>query len=353
MTSSCTEFCPLGSGFKTEQFVPRRVHVIVKEEKKGDNGKVLVQKLPENLPFPRCIELCTQARDKLLMQSDCENYSIEIAMLDEKKQRCGHPGGDYVSGGGFAKDYKAALKKREQNMGKWLLQFFQQSDAAMRKHGINQNIDFQEFHETLEIMRRALDAWFLVKRKMMFQVPKGVPALVVDFNDMVAKALTLGQHKETEQYLKFCNQGGNLEQNLSFEIKWAAICEHAQLPHQSKVFVRKSWRGKFMKRVRENQKKQEKAKCKRKREDSRFVKSLLNGETCINQACEQLKADREKEEQSLKSCIKKQQLRTLAEPKFVHVRSPSTISASSSSLFGSGKAANGAGLPAWLRKKKR
>ena len=277
------------TGFKTTSFTCRKPHVVVTERfSDGRLGRQLVKQLPDDYAFPDCLDVCVATRDELLVESDAEQFSIEVSMRTAKGAACEHEGGDYVCGGGFGRNYNAKLQDREKNLGTWLLDFFKQADAKLAATGSQRRaVTFQEFHDVLEIMRRGLAAWFTVKRLKLFNVPKKTPVLAVGFNDMLIKTLALSQFESIGRYRSFCDTTTKLDENMKFEIQWAAICEYAQLPHKPVAYVcknkiaemRREQQAILSQLKQEKKKKKEKEKKKQKDKDLSSEVPALHGST--------------------------------------------------------------------------
>ena len=371
------------TGFKTTSFTCRKPHVVVTERfSDGRLGRQLVKQLPDDYAFPDCLDVCVATRDELLVESDAEQFSIEVSMRTAKGAACEHEGGDYVCGGGFGRNYNAKLQDREKNLGTWLLDFFKQADAKLAATGSQRRaVTFQEFHDVLEIMRRGLAAWFTVKRLKLFNVPKKTPVLAVGFNDMLIKTLALSQFESIGRYRSFCDTTTKLDENMKFEIQWAAICEYAQLPHKPVAYVCKN---KIAEMRREQQAilsqlKQEKKK-KKEKEKKQWLEArrrLIYGRDSPDN--DRPDNDRETQLARTRSALVQPRIiqfgageasarpaerasarpaeRASARPAERADRAmppvpsfgPSRTSAAVP-LFGAGRAVNGSGLPPWMRK---
>lgn len=354
------------TGFKSLIFTCRKAHVVVTERfLEGTTGPLkvgrqVIQQLPKTLAFPDCISVCVAARDKLLVDSDAEHYSIEISMRTKEGRACEHDGGDYVCGGGFATNYTAELLPREKNMSRWLVDFFEKSDKELeiRRRAAPeaeqddwrvQAVTFQEFHDILDIMRRALSAWFAVKRAKLFSVPPKTAALSLRFNDVLIKVLALSQYEQIERYREFCVTTTKLDDNITFELQWAVICEIAQIPLKTMAFVCKNKLAKQRKeqKIIFAQIKQDQTKRQSRAQERR--QRLLDARNQLGQEPKRLnklaRVSRVLVEHGVAQFRNNRMRGTEKEP------GPGTGAETCVPLFGTGKAENGSGLPPWLQKK--
>ena len=201
----------------------------------------LVQSLPPELPMEQCLATFVSLRDELLATSVAQQYEVRIFKADSAGKACEHEGGEYVAGGGVAPTYNARLTTREEPMGKWLMQFF----TKLTQHTTDQaDMKFQIFHDMLDLLRRALGGFHVLRRKGWFATPKTKPDVQVEFVRMLYKCLPHSQYATSDdQYLpvyrsacqaKFAPTG--LRAKLTFEIIWAAISEQAQIPHTALAY---------------------------------------------------------------------------------------------------------------------
>lgn len=232
--------------YKTDIFKHRVYFMQVRECDAACNfdpkkHRCLVQSLPHKLPMAQCLATFVTLRDELLTTSVAQQYEVKVLKADSTGKPCEHEGGEYIQGGGFAPTYKARLTPTEKPMANWLMKLFTGSETHASPHVAKR---FQHFHDMLELMRRSLNAFHVLKRKKWFATPKSTPAVQVEFARMLYKCLARSQYATLDDNFlaayrpvsRSAFEASGLRAKLTFEIVWAAICEQAQMPHEALAY---------------------------------------------------------------------------------------------------------------------
>lgn len=136
-------------------------------------------------------------------------------------------GADHSSGGGVGAAHPEGLETAGEGSG---------VDAGTDEEAAWPPIGFQEYHDVLSLMQRALASWHTLTGSLdYFRVPAGQAGACLSWGMVLNKCLPLSQHASMMRYMPHLMplmQVGRFEEKMQFEIIWVAVCDHARMPHQ-------------------------------------------------------------------------------------------------------------------------
>ena len=207
--------------------------------------------LPARLPFPLSAETVVGAIMTavdgvarvagLLAEADTDiaaAFVVNVELVAFPGDAAGNPTkrprGAYVCGGGFANDYDPGLSAEELATATRMRRFFLAVDQ-LNVDGTWPPLEFQEFHDVLEIAMRALASCLaLVRHHGYFATRPGVKVTGMSLFRLLHKCIILSQHASMMRYMPAIEaavQRAEDDEGIEFEMMWAAICDHARIPH--------------------------------------------------------------------------------------------------------------------------